>query len=98
MAVVAPNRPYKIQNTPPESFLIRLPITPAPEIVPRRPAAGLSLPIICGGEGGGPPREGRPAGVIVVSRSIEESSPVHTVADTAVALRGLGRVSGALSQ
>ena len=34
MVVIAPNGPYKIQKTPPKFFLTRLPIPPAPEIVP----------------------------------------------------------------
>ena len=34
MAVRAPSGPYKIQRTPPECLLIRLPSPPAPEIVP----------------------------------------------------------------
>ena len=34
MVVIAPNGPYKIQKTLPESFLLRLPSPPAPETVP----------------------------------------------------------------
>ena len=38
MAVVAPNGPYKIRTTLPSSSLVRLPIPPAREILPRWPA------------------------------------------------------------